>query len=249
MIPLIQNTPMGSSGDRAPSPHSHTAESPGLFFSTNNPVIVIIYSLIAIGILVLLYYIVRKIICQPVTLEVLNPNLYCSNSILNLGNNDSYQSLDSHNRKIGDTPCESNQGWYNHNKEFKKCFHIQCLPQCGQSHCNFQRSPRLDTHSDICEQQLISDQNTSDVSPEFDSYAYREVWKLSRPITKSVKSDDLDELPQIRDKNSPEIVFLDRDGCTTTPSDYHNMENDPFSVGVDLTRQNSKRQSSKRTKR
>jgi hypothetical protein len=95
----------------------------------------------------------------------------------------------------------------------------------------------------------MADKNTSDVSPEFDVYAYREVWKLSRLITKSVKSDDLDELPQIRDKNSAEIVFLVRDGCTSTGSDYYNMENDPISVGVDLTRQNSKRQSSIRSKR
>jgi hypothetical protein len=81
MIPPTQNPPVGSSEDSAPSPHSHTAESPGLLFSTNNPITIIIYSLIAIVIIVLLYFIVQKIITQPVTLEELNPNLYCSNSI------------------------------------------------------------------------------------------------------------------------------------------------------------------------
>jgi hypothetical protein len=81
MIPQIENAPVGPSGDRENWAHSHRAEYTGLVFSTDNPVTVIIYSLLAIIILGLLYYIVRKIITQPVILEELNPLPYSSNTI------------------------------------------------------------------------------------------------------------------------------------------------------------------------
>jgi hypothetical protein len=64
----------------------------------------------------------------------------------------------------------------------------------------------------------MADLNTSEIAPEFDVYAYREVRKLTRLASNSVKSDHLDELPQIRVENSAEIVFLDKDDCTTTTS-------------------------------
>jgi hypothetical protein len=64
----------------------------------------------------------------------------------------------------------------------------------------------------------MADLNMSEISPEFDVYAYREVRKLTRHTGNSVKSDHLDELPQTRHENSAEIVFLDKDDCTTTTS-------------------------------
>jgi hypothetical protein len=81
MIPQIENAPVDSSGDRENWAHSHRAEYEGLVFSTDDPVTVIIYSLLAIIILGLLYYIVQKIITQPVILEELNPLPYSSNTI------------------------------------------------------------------------------------------------------------------------------------------------------------------------
>jgi hypothetical protein len=203
-------------------------------FSTNDPLTVIIYSLVAAFFILLIFFVIRKIITQPVTLEEAYP-YNCSNTILGIANYESYKSIDSHNRKIDDTPCDSIQGWYNHNKEFKKCFHVRHLPEKRKSFCccaDHEKFP-----CDHLNEGLIESEGCCGV----DFYAYREVRKYQRETTSSIKSNPFDESHQTQNLKDEEVVFLENNLNTTGDSEFWGMANEKFSQGIDLTRQSSKR--------
>lgn len=101
--------------------------------------------------------------------------------------------------------------------------------------CNCNGSPRF-PFNDL-DEQLTESQARCDV----DFYAMREVRKLARLTSGSIKSDCFDDGHQTGVEKDANIVFLEKDINTTGDSEYWKMTNEKFSLGIDLTRQSSKR--------
>ena len=199
----------------------------------NSPITVIIYSVVAAFIFLLIFFVIRKIITQPVTLEQASPSYNCSHTNISDASYESHKTIDSHNRKIGDTPCDSRQGWYNHNKEFKKCFHVRHLPEKRRSFC----CDHVKFPCDGLNQALLESKGCCDVG----LYEYREVKKLTRQTSSSIKSNPFDESHQIHLAKDDEVYFLEHHLNTTGDSEFWASANEKFSIGIDLTRQSSKR--------